>query len=83
MFFGNTNWKIVKDVFMYEKQLKTKDVHNWEINPDEPIYNCYRRTWKLFWVLKKQLTQYGYDNLVKRVNNDGNDFDSLYKRVNF
>ena len=77
------NWKIVKEVFMYNQQLKTNDVHSWEINSGEALYNCYRRMWGVFWVLKKQMTQSDYDKLVIRVEHDGYDFDSLYKRVNF
>ena len=76
-------WKIVKDVFMYDSQLKTNDIHVWEIEIGMPIYNCYRRLWGIFWVLKRQMTQREYDNLVNRIHQDGYDFDSMYKRINF
>ena len=77
------NWKIVKEVFMYDKQFKTGDVMLYHIKSGEPLYNCYRRKWGVFWVLKKQMTKDEYNKLVTRVQHDGYDFDSLYKRVNF
>jgi len=75
-------WKIINGTYL-EQDSKIDEMTDNNAKLGDTLYYCYRRTWGLFWKLRRILNQQDYDRLCENTQFDGKNVRELFYHVNF